>query len=200
MWSSSIGKECNSSQVYCQAKGWLQKSQEFSNDLEKGFWSGKMEGEKNGLTWKSFENIFSSQNIECPFFKRERLLELFFLSPFFYASFSLFFLFSVSLLRMNSGIFEMFEEKTIVFQTFFQMGWKWLHQNLWNWGSCRKFIGGECIPWNGLMHGNKKNLGVTSNKILWMKNYFEKFKNSRRTHPLTKLKESKSFYVEYIWL
>jgi hypothetical protein len=30
-------KKCNSSQVYCQAKGWFQKSQEFSNDLEKGF-------------------------------------------------------------------------------------------------------------------------------------------------------------------
>jgi hypothetical protein len=32
-------------------------------------------------------------------------------------------------LRMNSRIFEMFEEKTF-FQTFFQMGWKWLHQDL----------------------------------------------------------------------
>jgi hypothetical protein len=37
MWSSSIGKECNSSQVYYQDKGLFQKSQEFSNDLEKGF-------------------------------------------------------------------------------------------------------------------------------------------------------------------
>jgi hypothetical protein len=37
MWSSSIVEECNSSQVYYQAKGWFQKSQEFLNDLEKGF-------------------------------------------------------------------------------------------------------------------------------------------------------------------
>jgi hypothetical protein len=30
-------KECNSSQVYCHTKGCFQKSQEFSNDMEKGF-------------------------------------------------------------------------------------------------------------------------------------------------------------------
>jgi hypothetical protein len=39
-----------------------------------------------------------------------------------------------------------------------------------------------------------------SSKILWRKNHFEKFKSSRRTHPLTKLNENKSCYVEYIWL
>jgi hypothetical protein len=64
-----------------------------------------------------------------------------------------FYLCSISLLI--TGIFEMFEEKTIFFQTFFQMGWKWLHQDLWNWGSCRKLIHGGCIPRNGLMHANK---------------------------------------------
>jgi hypothetical protein len=60
--------------------------------------------------------MFSYQNIEYPFFKRERLLELFLLSFFFlsfFFSLFLFFLCSVSLLRMNSGIFEMFEEKII---------------------------------------------------------------------------------------
>jgi hypothetical protein len=67
----------------------------------------------NGLTRESFENVFSPQNIEFPFFRRERLLELFFLSPFFYAPFCLFFPRSISLLMMNSGIFQMFEEKTI---------------------------------------------------------------------------------------
>jgi hypothetical protein len=82
MWSSIIGKECNSTQVYCQAEGWFQRSQEFSYDLEKGFINGKMEGGENGFTRKSFENVFSSQNIQFPFFKRERLLELFFLSFF----------------------------------------------------------------------------------------------------------------------
>jgi hypothetical protein len=56
---------------------------------------------------------------------------------------------------MNSGIFEIFEEKINFFQTFFHMGWKWLHQDLWNWECCEKFIGGGCIPRNGLMHTNK---------------------------------------------
>jgi hypothetical protein len=37
MSRSSIAKECNSSQVYFQAKGWFQKSKELSNDLEKDF-------------------------------------------------------------------------------------------------------------------------------------------------------------------
>jgi hypothetical protein len=71
-------------------------------------WMRRCGGGGNGLTWKSFENVFSSQNIEFPFFKRERLLELFFLSLFLFL-----FLCSVSLLKKNSGIFEMFEEKII---------------------------------------------------------------------------------------
>jgi hypothetical protein len=102
----------------------------------------KLRGE-NRLTRKSFENVFSSQHIEFPFFKTERLLELFFLSLFSMLFFSLF-LCSDSLLRMNSRIFEMFEEKKI--QTFFQMGWKWLYQDLCNWGICEKFIDSGCIP------------------------------------------------------
>jgi hypothetical protein len=55
MWSSCIGKECNSSQVYYQAKGWFQKSQEFSNDLEEGFLSGNMEG--GGGEWAPTEKF-----------------------------------------------------------------------------------------------------------------------------------------------
>jgi hypothetical protein len=51
-------------------------------------WKGR-----NGLTRKSFENIFSSEKLEFPFFKRERLLEIFFLSLFFYSPFFLFFFF-----------------------------------------------------------------------------------------------------------
>jgi hypothetical protein len=59
---------------------------------------------------KSFKNVFSSQNIEFPFFKRDRLLEIFL--PFSFFS-MLLFLRPISLLRMKSGIFEIFEEKTI---------------------------------------------------------------------------------------
>jgi hypothetical protein len=43
-------------------------------------------------------------------------------------------------------------------------------------------------------------LGEASSKILQRKNHFEKFKYSRRTHPLIKLNKKKSCYVEYIWL
>jgi hypothetical protein len=46
------------------------------------------------------------------------------------------------------------------FQTFFQMAWKWLHQDFLNWGRCRKFIGGGCIPQNGHMHTNKFSFSV----------------------------------------
>jgi hypothetical protein len=42
--------------------------------------------------------------------------------------------------------------------------------------------------------------GEASSEISQRKNDFEKFKSSRRTHPLTKLNENKSFYVKYIWL
>jgi hypothetical protein len=90
MWSSSIEKECNSTQVYCQAKGWFQKSQEFSNDLEKGFWSGKMEGEKMDSHGKVLRIISPIIILNSPFLK-ERLLELFFISLFFLCFFSLFF-------------------------------------------------------------------------------------------------------------
>jgi hypothetical protein len=59
----------------------------------------------------NFFKMFSPLNIlNSPFFKRERLLELFFLSLFLSMLLFLFFLCSISLLRMNSGIFEMFEE------------------------------------------------------------------------------------------
>jgi hypothetical protein len=84
---------------------------------------------------KKVLKIFSTLKILNSPFSKERDLWSFssflsFFSFFLYASFSPFFLCSVSLLRMNSGIFEMFEEKTICFQTFFQMGWKWLHKDL----------------------------------------------------------------------
>jgi hypothetical protein len=113
MWSSSIGKECNSYQVYYQSKEWFQKSQEFSNGLEKGFWSGKIEWEKMDSHEKVLK-MFSPLKILNSPLSKERLLELFFLS--------LFFLCSVFLLRMNSGIFEMFEERTNVF---FKLSLKW---------------------------------------------------------------------------
>jgi hypothetical protein len=56
-------------------------------------------------------------------FSKERLLELFFLSFFSMLLFLSLFLCSVSLLSMNSGIFEMFEEKTF-FSNFVSNGMK----------------------------------------------------------------------------
>jgi hypothetical protein len=95
MWTSSIEKECNSSQVYCQAKGWFQKSQEFSNDLEKSFWSGKIEGEKMD-SHKKVLKMFSPLKILNSPFSKERDFWSFSFSLFFYASFCLFF----SMLRL----------------------------------------------------------------------------------------------------
>jgi hypothetical protein len=143
---------------------------------------------ENGLTQKSFENLFSSQSIEFPFFKRERLFELFFLCFFFYASFSFsFFLCSVSLLRMNSGIFEMFEVKTIFFQIYKIGG---VMENLSVVDAYPRMD--LCTP---IIFFSE-----ASSKIWRRKNLFEKFKSSSKTHPLTKLNENKSFYVKYIWL
>jgi hypothetical protein len=127
MWSSSIGKECNSSKIYCQAMGWIQKSQESLNDLEKGFRSAKMEGEKMDSYGKVLK-MFSPLKILNSPFSNERDFWSFSSFIFFSMLLFLFFLCYVSLLRMNSGIFEMFKEKTF-FQTFFQMGWKWLHHD-----------------------------------------------------------------------
>jgi hypothetical protein len=103
MWSSSIGKECNSSHVYCQAKGWFQKSQEFSNDLEKGFRSGKMEGEKMDSHEKVLKMFSPLKILNSPFSKET--FGAFLPFSFFSMLLFLFFLCSVSLLRMNSGIF-----------------------------------------------------------------------------------------------
>jgi hypothetical protein len=155
-----------------------------------------MEGGENGLTWKSFENIFSSQNIEFSFFKRERLLELFFLSLFSMLLF-LFFLCSVSLLRMNSGIFEMCEEKTI----FFKLSFKWDrsgYTKIYEIGGVAEKLS-ALDAYSGMdLCTPKKCLGEASSKISCRKNHFEKFKSSRRTYPLTKLNKNKSCYVEYI--
>jgi hypothetical protein len=93
MWSSSIGRECNSSQLYCQAKGWFQKSQEFSNNLENGFSSGKMEGEKMDSHGKVLKMFSPLKILNSPFqntesfgaFPPSSFFLCFFLSLFFYA-------------------------------------------------------------------------------------------------------------------
>jgi hypothetical protein len=121
MWSSSIGRECNSSQLYCQAKGWFQKSQEFSNNLENGFSSGKMEGEKMDSHGKVLKMFSPLKILNSPFSKYR---EFWSFSSFLFFSMLLslsFFLCSVSLPRMNSRIFEMFEEK----QKKFKLSFKW---------------------------------------------------------------------------
>jgi hypothetical protein len=71
-----------------------------------------MVGEKMDSYGKVLK-IFSPLKILNFPFSKERLLELLFLSLFSMLLFSLFFRCSVSLFRMSSGIFEMFEEKTI---------------------------------------------------------------------------------------
>jgi hypothetical protein len=130
MWSSRIGKECNSSQVYCEANRWIQKSQEFSNDLEKGFLSGKMEGEKIDLYEKVLKKFSPLKILNTPFSKEREIWSFSSFLFFVYASLSLSFLCSISLLMMNSGFLKHLRRKQICFQTFFQMGWKWQHQDL----------------------------------------------------------------------
>jgi hypothetical protein len=101
---------------------------------------------------------------------------------------------------MNLGIFEMFEKK-VIFSNFLSNGievatsrfmklrelrkiyWRWMHTLEWTY-TRQQF----------------SFLGEASSKILRRKYHIEKFKISRRTHPLTKLNENKSFYVKYIWL
>jgi hypothetical protein len=118
-------------------------------------WKRVFEGVKwRGRKWTHMEKFwkcFLLSKYWIPLFQKRETFRAFLPLFFFYASFSLCF---ISLLRMNLGIFEMFEEKIIFFQTFFQMGWKWPHQDLWNWGSWGKFIDDGCIPQNGLMHAN----------------------------------------------
>jgi hypothetical protein len=130
MWISSIGKECNSSQVNCQAKGWFQKSQVFSNDLEMGVWSGKMEGEKMDSHGKVLK-IFSPLKILNSPFSKERdswsfssflFFLCFFFSLFFYASFSLLFFYAPSLYwGWTRWFLKCLRRK----QYFFKLSFKW---------------------------------------------------------------------------
>jgi hypothetical protein len=106
----------------------------------KAFLKWQNGGGENGLTRKSFENVLSSQNIEFPFFKRETFGTFL---PFSFLCF-FFFFYALSLYwGWTQGFLKCLRRKQ--FQTFFQMGWKWLHQDLWNWGTCGKTIGGGCM-------------------------------------------------------
>jgi hypothetical protein len=71
-----------------------------------------MEREKMDSHRKVLKMFSPLKALNSPLSK-DRLLELFFLS--------LFFLCSISLSRLNTGIFEMFEDKTI----FFKLSFKW---------------------------------------------------------------------------
>jgi hypothetical protein len=85
-------KGYNSSQVYCQAKGWSKKSYEiFSDHFGKGFWNGMMEGKKM-VSYKKDEVaiFFFSRNVDFPFLFEETLGAFLFLS--FSLSFSILFL------------------------------------------------------------------------------------------------------------
>jgi hypothetical protein len=95
-------KGYNSSHVYCQVKGWSEKSYEiFSNDFGKGFWNGMMVGKKMGSYKKDFDvaMFFSSQNIDFPFLFEETFGAFLFLSflSLFSNTFSLFSFYASSL-------------------------------------------------------------------------------------------------------
>jgi hypothetical protein len=160
-----------------------------------------MEG--GGGEWthtEKFWKCFLLSKYRIPLYQKREAFVAFLPFSFFLCFFLSLFFYSPSLYwGWTQGFLKCLRRKHF-FQTFFQMGWKWLHQDLWNWESCGKFIGGGSIPWNGLMHANKLFFGEASSEISQRKNDFEKFKSSRRTHPLTKLNENKSFYVKYIWL
>jgi hypothetical protein len=79
-------------------------------------------------SYKNVLKMFSPLKILNSLFSKERdFCSFSSILLFSYASFPLF-LCSVSLLMMNSEIFESLTRKQ--FHTFFQMGWKWLHQDL----------------------------------------------------------------------
>jgi hypothetical protein len=121
--------------------------------LKKGFQSGKIEGEKMDSHRKVLKMFSPLKILNSPFQKRKTFVAFLPLS-FFYASFSLFFLCSVSLLRMNSGIFEMFEEKTI----FFKLSFKWYgsgYTKIYEIGGVVENLSVvDVYPQNGLMHAN----------------------------------------------
>jgi hypothetical protein len=186
MWTSSIEKECNSSQVYCQAKGWFQKSQEFSNDLEKSFWSGKIEGEKMD-SHKKVLKMFSPLKILNSPFSKER--DFWSFSSFLFFSILLFlsFFYAPSLCWGWTHGFLKFLRRE---QFYFKLSFKWdgsSYTKIYEIGGVAEnlsaadaYLGMDlCTP--------IIIFGEASSKISWRKNHFEKFKSSRRTHCLTKL-------------
>jgi hypothetical protein len=148
-------KGYNSSQVYCQAKGWSKKSYEiFSDHFGKGFWNGMMEGKKM-VSYKKDEVaiFFFSRNVDFPFLFEETLGAFLFLSfsLSFFNIFSLFFLCYVSL--RTWGFWWYLRRKT-AFKNYFQMAWgDMANPWLWRWGSCEYISGGHIFQ-SGVMHAN----------------------------------------------
>jgi hypothetical protein len=143
-----------------------------------------MEGERMDSHRKVLKMF--SQNIEFPFFKREREFCSFssFLF-FFYASFSLFFLCSVSLLRMNLGIFEMFEEKTN-----FKLPFKWDGSGYTNIyeirGVAENLSAVDAYPRMDLCT-SINFFGEARSKISRRKNHFEKIQKLKKNTSLNKV-------------
>jgi hypothetical protein len=104
-------KGYNSSHAYCQVKGWSKKSYEtFSNNFEKGFENGMMEGEKIDSCKKILKlRCFSPLKIlTSPFYLQT--LGAFLFLPLFLILFSLSF-FSILRLFEYLGILMINEEK-----------------------------------------------------------------------------------------
>jgi hypothetical protein len=143
----------NSSHVYCQVKGWSKKSYEiFSNDFEKGFWNGMIEGKKIGSYKKDFEiaMFFSSQNIDFLFLFEGTLGALLFPSSFFNILLSLSLSFNAPSL-WGLGDFDDKRGEKYSSKISFQMKWNGMAKP-W-WGSCGYISGGQIFQ-NGVMHAN----------------------------------------------
>jgi hypothetical protein len=84
-------KGYNSSHTYCQVKGWSKKSYEtFSNDFEKGYENGMMEGEKMDSRKKILKlKCFSPLKILNPLFIYRDSCSFSFFFLFFFNTFSL---------------------------------------------------------------------------------------------------------------
>jgi hypothetical protein len=99
-------KGYNSSHAYCQVKGWSKKSYEtFSNDFEKGYENGMMEGEKMDSRKKILKlKCFSPLKILNPLFIYRDS-----------CSFSFFFLFfSILSLSLSFSMLHLFEDLRIL--------------------------------------------------------------------------------------
>jgi hypothetical protein len=162
-----IDKGYRSSHAYCQIKGWSKKSYEtFSNDFEKGFENGTVEGDKMDSRKKILKlTCFSPLKILTSLFYLQRLLDVFFFLPLF----SLFF--SMPHLFKDLGILMINEKKNTLQKFLFRWnGMEWLSHDYGNGGvvdilAVDTYSGMELYTPILLLEASKK---------IWMANQFQK--------------------------